>query len=127
MKKKTALDQRLSKLEKELAHIDSDMRALSRRKLRPGESLAQESKGPEESKAGKPAGGIGVRPEKADSRYGGGKLRSAGDQRFIDFMATNLKPARSLRHERRVQRNKAIVAVVFVLLVMVWFLYRFVL
>ena len=48
-------------------------------------------------------------------------------ERLADYLSSSFEPVRPLRHERRVQRNKAIVMLVFALLVLLWVLFRFLL
>ena len=47
------------------------------------------------------------------------------DERFADYLASSFQSVRPLRHERRIQRNKAIVMAVFVLFLLLWLLQRF--
>ena len=58
-------------------------------------------------------------------RDGDSRLPPADDGRFANYLSTSFQPARPLRHERRIQRNKAIVMAVFVLLVLYLLVSRF--
>jgi hypothetical protein len=48
-----------------------------------------------------------------------------GDDRFALYLSGSLQSARPLKHERRIQRNKAILMLLVVLLLLFWVLYRF--
>jgi len=52
---------------------------------------------------------------------------SIRDERFSDYLASSFQQVGPLRHERRIQRNKAILMVVLVLLVLFWVLYQWLL
>lgn len=61
-----------------------------------------------------------------DDKGSGGPLRATG--RFADYLSASfqpMQPVRPLRQERNLQRNKAVVMSVFVLLVLFWIVNRF--
>jgi hypothetical protein len=51
--------------------------------------------------------------------------RNTEDARFSSYLAGNLQGARPLRHERNVQRNKAIVMLTIAVLALIWIIFRF--
>ena len=46
------------------------------------------------------------------------------DERFVDYFSTSFQPIRPLKHEKKTQRNKAIVMSVFVFFVLLWVICR---
>jgi hypothetical protein len=48
------------------------------------------------------------------------------DERFSDYLASSFEAGGPLRYERRIQRNKAVVLAIIVLIVLAWLLSRFV-
>jgi len=61
-----------------------------------------------------------------DSRAGGARRSQTDlrDERFAEYFANHFQTTRPLARERKVQRNKAIVMVVFVLAVLALVAYR---
>ncbi len=51
-------------------------------------------------------------------------LRRQRDERFTDYLASSLGPPEPLSHERRVQRNKAIMAVGVAVTLLFWLFHR---
>ncbi len=47
------------------------------------------------------------------------------DERLVEYLSSSFHSPNSLRHERQIQRNKAIFLVVIVLIVFLWTLWRF--
>jgi hypothetical protein len=70
-----------------------------------------------------------VRPEPvADPRSDPRAVRGtakAYDERFADYLASSFQAARPLRQERAIQRNKAIVMAIVVVILFLWALYRY--
>lgn len=113
--KPSPLSSRLKELEKELSHVDSNIRTLARGKSLPRAGAAPAGTRPlAPTEAPPPA----VRRDPVPRR--------PRDERFTDYLASSLEPTRPLLHERRLQRNKAIVALVLALLALFWVLHRFV-
>ena len=50
--------------------------------------------------------------------------KAAHHERFVDYLASNFQPARPLRHERKIQRNKAILVLVLLGVIVVWLIAR---
>jgi len=101
--RRTALERRRRKLDRELTTIQEDLRAAGGGSDRPDE--------PGEFGDGQrmdPESGEGVR-----------------DSRFARYFANSFERVRPLRQERRIQRNKAILMVAFVLVLLVWVVFRF--
>jgi len=67
--------------------------------------------------------------KKASPRRRAAKASSPGDQfrrdRLSEYLSGSIESVQPLRQERHVQRNKAIVMVVIVILVLFWLAYRF--
>jgi hypothetical protein len=133
-RKKSAVDRRLQKVERELTLVNRDLRVLSktvRKSSKPTDFPALRSLRNEadaspavSAPAGAPAAETDVSAEPDRRRAGG---RRIPDERFSDYLASSMQGTRPLRHERRIQRNKAILMIVFVLVVLVlllshWFL-----
>lgn len=108
--KDSSLSKRLKELEKELSHVDGNIRSLSRTLERP------RTPGLGAPPASPPPEAPSVRREPVPRR--------ARDERFTDYLASSLEPTRPLLHERRLQRNKAILALVVTALVLFWILHR---
>lgn len=52
-------------------------------------------------------------------------MRRVRDERFLDYLSSSLGgPVRPLKHERSQQRNKALVMMAFVALLIVWLIYH---
>ncbi|MFO7871872.1 MAG: hypothetical protein R6V03_10640 [Kiritimatiellia bacterium] len=152
-KKKSPVKKRLKRLEKELSDVQGNIHSLNRQ-LADGGSLVPDSKpdpyrtsAPRPSKAGREKNrgrdsfaensgkpeirgpDSGPSPE-GPARTGGKDAREVlHDDRFLSYlMSTDFQPGgRPLRHERQIQRNKAIIMSIFVLIVVLWVLFRFVL
>lgn len=104
-RRRTEIDKRLKRLEKELSSVNNGLSSLVEKAPR----------------RRKPAGG-GAGDAPSD---GGSPSGSPDGARFADYFSSNLQPSKPLRHERRIQRNKAIVMSLFVLMVLFWIVYRF--
>jgi len=144
-KRTSVLGKRLKKIRKELLLIHCDIRSLSKTVEEPGtafelprvrsESSREPGRTAEVREAAAPV--VGTLTDKPGSsregeepgRQGHGKPRTKGhhirDERFTDYLASSFQTVRPLRRERRIQRNKAIVMVIFVLLALFWGVYRF--
>lgn len=121
--KRSTLTKRIKVLEKELSSVDHDLKALS------------DGKTPKRSRVGTGHGNtgtperpgreaVGAPPEKMEQEVQ--KIgRKIHDRRFADYLSTSFQPVRPLRHERRIQRNKAILMAVVAALALFWVLYRF--
>jgi len=112
-KKRSTLRRRLKRVRKELSEVSGDIRVLSRDASAPAES---EEPGPADSRRD-PDRGQGVIGENGVSR----------DTRFVSYLMSRDfdSPPRPLRHERRIQRNKAVVMSIFALVVLLWVVFRF--
>ena len=136
-KKRSALTRKRKKLEKELSSVSSNIRSLSK-------SVGSKSGRRERGRGGSDApdvGPTGMAPSSdglfgqslAESGYDDvaqpqrksiGKQTGLHDERFVGYLANSFDSMRPLRHERRIQRNKAVVMAVVVLLLLFWLLYR---
>jgi hypothetical protein len=124
-KKSSSLDKRIKQVKKELSAVDSNIKALSKSvDRRKGHTTVRGDKqtGSTTPAAGARAGKKTAEAHVKEVRY---QPQRIYDQRFADYLASSFQTVRPLRHERRVQRNKAIVMVLFVLLALFWVVYRF--
>ena len=106
-KKKSEIEKRLKGIQKEISSVDGNLQSLSRTVMK--------------SKTTVPAS----RNRKEMEKYRERKLGDRVSGRFADYFSTSFQPVMPLRHERKIQRNKAIVMSVFVLVVLFWIVYRF--
>ncbi|MBN1557610.1 MAG: hypothetical protein JW951_05645 [Lentisphaerae bacterium] len=151
--RKTAVERRLKKVRRELSLVDDDIRTLKRCVDRPekrarvklkteavraaaapvsrrpaGAARGGDEAGPraEPGPRRPAAAGLAPREPRGKTPFGeAGRDRGQGEW-LSDYLASSLEPMRPLRHERHVQRNKAIVMLVVVVLALFWVLYRFV-
>ena len=129
LKRKSWLEKRRRKIDRELSLVARDIRVLSKTLERPGtvpdlSRLRSRGAGVPETgaKTGGPPGVSRQGPTATPPETGNPLVR---DARFSGYLASSLQPTRPLRHERKVQRNKAIVMLVSVLVVLLWLLLRF--
>jgi hypothetical protein len=117
--KRTEVKRRLNRIEKELSAVEHRVRSLSQSGDRSG---AIETSSPPKLRPHS--------PQDIDTLARLDRLRAAsgtepGRDRFADYLAARMeKPVQPLRHERRLQRNKAIVTAVFAVLLLFWVLYQ---
>lgn len=154
-KKSSALDKRIQRIQDEADRVDHDLRLLSKFVEKPTrstdlsrlKSVTFEPARPPASPAvrrgpavpGKTplppplsAGSVPatmspetVSDQRSEPRgYHGGKA-GAYDERFADYLASSFHASRPLRQERRIQRNKVMVMVVIVAMLLIWVLSRF--
>jgi len=135
MARRSALEAKKRKLERELSQLKTDLRQVRR-----GRSPSR----PRAETSDDPWGLFGVKPDEADStmrklavslqELGGGKAsgRSAGraaarDERFASyFLSPEFRPhVRPPREELRLIRNKAIFMLVIAGMILYWLLCRF--
>ena len=147
-----ALKRRLREIRRELSALNQDVRALERGKPRVSVPRAEPRRaqaagvaaGPEarpgqvrlerpEVREPELPDDMGVssadRPEDVSQREEQERaVKARGeylrDDRFADYLASSFHAVRPLRHERRLQRNKAILLTVVVLAIVVWAVLR---
>jgi len=130
--KRSPLAKRIKALNRELAAVDSDLKALSKGRAKDSRRTparggrAEESAGarPPHPPEGPDGAGQAETPDSVEEevRRIGSRIR---DKRFADYLSTSFQTVRPLRHERRIQRNKAILMAVLAALALFWVLYRF--
>lgn len=113
LSRKSPLTRRLEKIETELSGLQKGMESLPKPC-----SGAKPEACPSE---GSPAASVSERLSGLDRAR-----RRGHDERIADYLATRSGSTRPLRHEKRVQRNKAIVLSIFVFFVLLWVVYRIV-
>lgn len=118
LRKKAPLAKRIKEVEKEMSTLDESIRSLAKSASKQGPKRANTP------------GGTPVDPEVDTALDIDEKVKVQGerlrDERFADYLSSSFQTVRPLKHERRTQRNKAIVMVGVVLVVLFWFLSRFV-
>jgi hypothetical protein len=135
-KKHSALDRKLKRIEKDLSLVDSEIKTLSRFVERPDKSKLAGSHKQENKQAepenrpeikGKPTA---QKPAEAPKHAVPGKKPEPPPQkdpskiyeeRFADYLASSFQTVQILRREKSIQRNKAIVAWIIVIL-LAWLL-----
>ena len=117
---------RIKKVRKELDNVNSDIQVLSK----PGglsarrRSVMEKASGDDGRAASAPS------HDTVSTRHEGGvgTIKEIGkkihDKRFSDYLASSFQVVKPLRHERRIQRNKAILMAVLVLLLLFAVLYH---
>lgn len=119
-KKESSLDKRLKHIEKELSSINGNMRTLS-----------ESARGVSAKVARNPgAGRVARDTDGKEDRHATKKrvaVASSGvrGERFAEYLASGFEAARPLRRERRIQRNKAVMMIISVLLMLFWVVCRF--
>ena len=141
-RRRSVLEQRQRVIERALSDVQGRIRTLKKELNRRGLSsdadledlgyrIELALRAPEESGggaaaarervAGKPAGRRKKDADGAESP----RLRAVRDERFADYLASNLAASRPLRHERQVQRNRAVVMLLVVVIVLTWVVFQF--
>ncbi len=136
-RKRSVLDKRRQKIKKELSRVDNDIRSLSKGWVRKskrvvgrlsdvGESVINDS---EDSSDGRmthvkrSAGHDETEDEKTHSPRE--HIVNVRDERLAEYLSSSFHSSRPLRHEREIQRNKAVFLSIVVLIVFFWALWRF--
>ena len=141
-RKKSVLVRKREKLLKELSSVNSGIRTLAKSIGSKTAGRGVESKPAAPFPAGHGHTGYGDRQSSPGATLGTGAGAGAQapgnrrgprkgiqpqlrDERFMDYLASSVDAMRPLRHERRIQRNKAILMLVLLVLVIFWALYRY--
>lgn len=134
-KKSSAIDRRLDDLRREMSRLDREMRTANRAGARPPPATPVAPRAPAEdlfSQVNKTPGAPPAAPAPAVSPapaaeppFRAGKPSARfGRERFANyFMAGHFQDMRPSRQEMRVLRNKAILMLVLVLLLVFWLFY----
>ncbi|MFC1462458.1 hypothetical protein ACFLQU_02525 [Verrucomicrobiota bacterium] len=136
-KKRSVLAKKRKQIEKELSSLNSDIRSLSKsvdgkpvkarkeRRPPPGSVPTQTNIGmDDDGLLGESLSPSGYDDVPGTPRKSKNRQAQLHDERFVGYLANSFDSMRPLRHERRIQRNKAVVMAVFVLLLLFWLLYR---
>lgn len=147
MKRNSVLRKRLKDIEREISAVNRGVKTLSRNmeKAEGGVVSSPPAYPPRQFEPRAPT--AGASPAPAEAAPAGGDLFPPGgnaagsapvlfshpaelqrqkDRRFANYFASsNMDAIRPLRQERNVQRNKAILMVVVLILVMLWLYYKF--
>jgi hypothetical protein len=134
--KRSALDRKLKRVQKELSSLDSNIRTLGRSPVPPAsrpvlsaDVLREDTR---RANGARPAARAIARDLTAGTDRLGteatrGHAPTGSDsrgERFSEYLSSNFQTTRPLARERNVQRNKAIVITVFVLVLLTLILYR---
>ncbi|MBM4142983.1 MAG: hypothetical protein FJ225_05235 [Lentisphaerae bacterium] len=133
LKRKSILDRRLKRIAREIDALDSTIETLARSAGKAPPAGAPPA-APSASPAPRRAPGTARRrrtPAADEDRALRAVSERAGEaarnDRFVSYlMAHGLDATRPFRHERRIQRNKAIVVSLAALAVLLWVLFRLV-
>lgn len=112
--------------EVDLSRLRSRREEDARRGAKPAETSRIRSSAPV-GEGGAGGGARRVSPGTPDAPHARRNPAPDERERLADYLSSSFEPVRPLRHERRLQRNKAIVMLVFALLVLLWVLFRFLL
>ena len=153
LRKDSALARRIKSIEKEISVINRDVKSLSKVVKRAegqiSQSISQQDSRMDEAPervavreeirapapvpvvkppAPEPEPSVPLEPagKKPDSRYAGNRDTITRDGRFATYlMSRDFHDVRPLRHEKHVQRNKAVFMVVIFVIVLLWMVLRF--
>ena len=141
-RRESPLDKHIKRIEKEISLVDKDIRYLSKVLEKPGSKEADLSllKSVDRTRPQPRQPPVQIPKKHVDTErpvdsIAGHENQAAGfdahgkehDERFADYLATNFSDVPPLRYEKNVQRNKAIMAVIALLLVLFLLLYNFLL
>ena len=120
---RTKLSRRLKNVRKELARIDESFK--ESRNAKPRLSVMNDEGG----SGGVPRQRIFVDSSfyAAGSTEGADRARRVKRSRFSNYFASSYESGRPLRQERRRQRNRALVMLLFAMMCLFWVVHRFVL
>jgi hypothetical protein len=135
-RKETALERRLKELDRELSAVRGDLRSVSRG--RPARTMPESGyELPPVERPGADSGpgwqqtalGLfrGRRDRKQPELFPPDSGLRPSDERFVDYLSSRFGAAPSLRHERDIQRNKAIAMLVCVAILLIWLVLRYLL
>ena len=138
MGEKGTLESRLKRIRKELSLIDKDLESLSGVASDPSPGLqkprikSKELREKFERNAGRPAGKAKVAKGRAQAQRSPKKpvlSAEAGpevdkDEHFLEYLSSSFNSGRPMKHERRIQRNKAVLMLIIVLFILFFVLYR---
>jgi len=116
---KTPLSDRIKELEQELSQLNGNIRTLAKTGKSPRKREVTEAPRVERLAPVAPPPA-----EPKEAREPREPLRRPRDERFVDYLASSFEPNRPLIHEQRVQRNKAILTICCVLVLLFWILHR---
>ena len=134
-REKTALDRRLKEVRRELDELHGDLRAVARGKppRRAADEGYQLPPTPPAAEAREPAWRKVARsflPQREESQpelFPSESTLRPRDERFVDYLSSRFSSEPALRHERQIQRNKAIAMTVLVVLMLLWLIHRYLL
>ena len=119
-RKKNNVESRIREIEAEMAALHKEMRTVKKARERPLSSAFPVYR---ERFAGESSAAPRVPRESPPEASDSGAARSR-DDRFKNYLASSFQNSHALKHERRLQRNKAIVMLVVVGLLLFWVLWQ---
>lgn len=117
-KKKTPVQTRIAQIEAEMLNLRKEMKEASRVRAQPLSSALPVYRERHASSSV---------PERAPRQAAESSPLSAqrpSDERFKNYLASSFQTAHALKHERRLQRNKAIAMLVIVAIILFWVLWQ---
>lgn len=135
-KRKSVVSKRIKKIQQELSVVDRDLRSLSRSvRYRSDETgSVRSSRDAEVDRLARNSSLDSYEPavdnpeatEFRDNESSiDGPMQPKRDERLAEYLSGSFQSMGPLRHERRIQRNKAVVMCVVVILILFWAVYRF--
>jgi hypothetical protein len=118
-KKRSAVEERLRRIDEEMAAVQKEIRMRSRSMERPLTSAFPTYREEYQRDIIPPSS----RPPREASPESVNTQRSK-DERFQNYLASSFQQMHSLKQERRVQRNKAILMLVVVGIILFWVLWQ---
>jgi hypothetical protein len=117
-KKKTPLQSRIAQIEAEMLNLRKEMKEASRARAQPLSSALPVYR---ERSANPSVSERAPRPVLDSAPV---SMQRPPDERFKSYLASSFQTAHALKHERRLQRNKAIVMLVIVGVILFWVLWQ---
>jgi hypothetical protein len=129
VRRNPTLKRRIKQIHRELSHVDQSLESLADSvdesqgavdAYAPTDAVVEPPKGI--SRADPDPAPAAVQRADAAVKARGVRIR---DERFLDYLSSSFQPARPLKREKNIQRNKAIVMLGVLLIVVYWFVVRF--
>jgi len=130
-RKKTVLDERIARLKRELSSVEGELRTIAgdvdetgkpRAARPPARYHRRPAPPPEPEPLPVNDGVLAKPPRQAPYERSPAEIKQMYEKRFADYLASSFQQMPPLRHERSIQRNKALimVALVVVIVILLW-------
>jgi hypothetical protein len=113
-RKATSIERRRRKIERAMALIDDDIKALSKAVDDPVHAENIKLKSSDVMPSSGEKGEAQRKPEAGNQTSGN------HEERFSEYLSGDFQTIGSLKNERKLQRNKAVVMIVFVIFLVLW-------